>query len=71
MGKYFSESKEDIQKMSDDEFFKYMEEFNRHAAQKRKLIFEARLPEFKTIEEVKKFYNGITMEEFENKMFEK
>lgn len=63
--------KEGIQNMTEDEFFMYMEELDIYTEAKRKKLYEEKMPRFTSVEEIKKYYNGITFEEYEQKYLKK
>lgn len=72
MSKFGKKSKEEIHKMSVDDFCKYMEEWEKATDEKWHMqkITESEMPHFKTIDEARKYYGGISFDDFEQKYFE-
>lgn len=63
----FQKSKKEIQDMTEDEFFKYMDELDKYTETKRNKLYEEKMPHFTSVEEIKEYYNGITFKKYEQK----
>lgn len=69
MTNFRKRSREEIRAMSVDEFIQYIDEWNKFTETKwaNELSTTADEPIFSTVEDARKYYKGITFEEFENR----
>lgn len=71
MANFQKKTQNEINHMSIDEFCDYMSEWDRYTESKYSgsSLKESNTPQFETIEEARKYYGGISIEEFEQKYF--
>lgn len=54
--------------MTDEEFDLYMENLDRYTEMKRNNLCGLKMPELTSVEEIKQYYDAITLDEYERKL---
>ena len=71
---FFQYTDEEMDQMTDDEFFALLEERNRYVRKKHSILKETPRPKFNSIEEYMEYYDAIPLEDVVNnlnKLFDK
>lgn len=62
---------EDLTKENYEKFCQEIDELSRKADEENRLLTKTEIPEFKSIEEVRKYYNSVPFEEWERQMMDR